>query len=61
MATGAGVRGTYEIVPASQGTAAAFAQLGIAAISSDAIDATNLQHICEWAKCEIDFLLEVPF
>jgi hypothetical protein len=61
IAAGAGVRGSYQIVPASQGTVSAFEHLGVAAISSDVIDATSLQHICEWAKCEIDFLLEAPF
>lgn len=61
MVPGEGVRGSYEIVPKSKGTASTFEDLGIAGISSDTMEATDLQYICEWAKCEIDFLLEEPF
>jgi len=54
-------RGSYEIVPASERTQSLFENLGISAISSDAPDAADPQFLCEWAKCEIDFLLEQPF
>ena len=58
---GAGVRGSYEIVPASERAVLAFEHLCIAGISSDMMEAADWQHICEWAKCEIDFFLEEPF
>ena len=55
------VRGTYEVVPISKEAVSAFEDLGIAEISSDPMDAADSQHVFEWAKCEIDFLLEQPF
>ncbi len=58
---GEGLRGRYEIVPASSTAARAFGYLGIARIASETIDAAVIQTICEWAKCEVDFLLEEPF
>ena len=58
---GAGVRGSYGIVATSKRTTSAFEDLGIAEISSDIMEAADPQYICEWAKCEIDFLLEEPF
>ena len=58
---GAGVRGSYEIAAISRRTVSAFEDLGIAEISSDTMEAADPQYICEWAKCEIDFLLEEPF
>lgn len=61
VVAGKGLRGRYEIVPASSGTACAFENLGIVEISSDIIEAPDLQTFCEWAKCEVDFLLEEPF
>ena len=61
MVPGEGARGFYEIVPASITTASAFEELGIAGLTSDMIEAADPQSLCEWAKCEIDFLLEQPF
>jgi hypothetical protein len=61
MMPGAGVRGSYEIVPISKESASVFEDLGIVGISSDAMEAPDPDYICEWAKCEIDFLLEEPF
>lgn len=58
---GGGLRGRYEIVPASNIAARAFGHLGIARIVSETIDAADIQSICEWAKCAVDFLLEEPF
>jgi len=58
---GVGVRGSYAIVPATKQTARAFEERGISEISGDTIDAADAQHLCEWAKCELDFMLEVPF
>jgi hypothetical protein len=55
------VRGTYETCPISKAAVAAFESLGTADISSDLIEAADPTHIFEWAKCEIDFLLEQPF
>jgi hypothetical protein len=61
MVPGEGVRGSYEIVPASERTASAFEDLGVSGIVSSPMEATDSQCICEWAKCEIDFMLEQPF
>jgi hypothetical protein len=58
---GESVRGSYEIVAKSERAASVFDDRGIAGISSGTIEAVDPQHICEWAKCEIDFLLEEPF
>jgi hypothetical protein len=58
---GDGVRGSYEIVATSERTASAFEQLGIVGFSSGPIEGADPQCICEWAKCEIDFMLEEPF
>jgi hypothetical protein len=58
---GKGLCGRYEIVAASSETVCAFENFGIVEISSDIIEAPDLQTVCEWAKCEIDFLLEEPF
>jgi len=55
------VRGTYETCPISKEAVAAFNSLGTAEISCDLIEAADPESIFEWAKCEIDFLLEQPF
>jgi hypothetical protein len=55
------VCGTYETSPVSKEAVAAFENLGIARISGDPMEAASLEHISEWAKCEIDLLLEQPF
>jgi hypothetical protein len=55
------VRGTYETCPVSKEAVAAFEGLGIAEISSDPMEAADPEYMFEWAKCEIDFLLEQPF
>jgi len=54
-------RGTYETCPISEEAVAAFEGLGVAEISSDLMEAADPECIFEWAKCEIDFLLERPF
>ena len=55
------VHGTYETCPVSKEAVAAFENLGIADISSDPMEAADPESMFEWAKCEIDFLLEQPF
>lgn len=61
LVPGEAVRGSYEVVPLSKAAVTRFEDLGIGEICSDLKDAADLQHIFEWAKCEIDFLLEQPF
>ena len=55
------VRGDYETRPVSKEAVTAFENLGFARVSSDPMEAANPEHMFEWAKCEIDFLLEQPF